>query len=154
MPHPGYSVLKKIIDQIVIELKKIKTANGYLTDINDEAITLFPSQWKALNIYPKVCVVYGDGMEELKGPRHVRRKKHIRLMFYLRSDINNPTPYQIGNLEVDLAYLFSENRTLQDSNGDDLCVILKVSSDRTSVGTFDPFEIWLVDLEVVYHEQW
>lgn len=148
------ALLSDIVDQLAIELKKIKTVNGYSTNVLDEAVIQDPDQWKTFALLPCVTIAYGGGSSQKKGSKYTRKVKTIRLLWKLRDDGVKTVIKQIGDLENDIEQVLAANPLLTTSLGEDLVIYTKLASDRSDKGALNPFAIWYVDLEIVYHEKW
>jgi len=147
------SLLKAIIAQIVIELKKLKTVNGYVTNVLDEAITTRYNDYasQTFPMYPSCYVALASTDSEQYPARSVRRTAHFKLLFRFRAGLDATLIDQTADLETDLEYLFSQNIHLVTAAGVKLAALTKIGSLETDRGLEDPDGQVVVDLEVVYH---
>lgn len=151
MAPPTSSRLEAIRAQLIVELKKIKTANGYLSNIDDLAVSSRPNEWRnySFDLLPGVLLLLDSGSREIQKPRGSRTKRYMKLLF--RLDCREVEGFvQIARLESDLQYLLLQNIPLNNGTND-LVVQIKMLDDRTTQGVFDPIEIWTVTVEVIYH---
>ena len=147
--------LKRVVDQIIVELKKIKTADGFGTNIVDTSITKNPSNWMGWGQLPAILVIYSNGENDYYGNHSTKVTKHIQ--FYVKFPDNGATEVldQISELETDIEYLIEQNPTLiSDDEPRGLVNSWLAKSDDSDKGAFssDRVAIWRMKIEVVYHK--
>ena len=152
MPKPQSS-LKAIIAQVIIELKKLKTANGYATNIEDTSITKRYNDFKGMTAiqYPCCYLTFVNSSSELYPTRSVKREATLTLLFKFRVQQNEAACDLAADLETDLEYLFSQNIGLVDEDGNRLASLTKVGDVKTDRGLRDGETRVTVDLIVSYH---
>jgi hypothetical protein len=151
MPRPE-SKLHKIIDQIVIELKKIKTAGGYFTNLADTSVMTKPHVWYTFNAFPCVYVYYSDGTEEGLPGKNIRVTDTIKIVAKFKEDGTNDIPVQVSEFLTDLRYALSSNAQLRTSTGEDLVVKCSIARKDCDKGNMSPLGVLVIDLSVIYHE--
>lgn len=150
----GDSMLKKIMAQLEVELKKIKTANDYVSNIVDDGVFRQVNAWKHFSVFPCVVITYAGGENDAMMNRSQKKTKTINLIFKLRDDGSSPLSDQIAELEYDLEYLLMQNPTLTTASGEKLVTYIRMMSDVSDQGAYDPYASWTVILEVRYYAKY
>lgn len=151
------SQFKRIVEQLVLEVQSITTANGYVTNFKPNSVEVLPYKWKTLANYPFCFVTFTGGTKTKRyNGRGTRKSKIVRLVFFLRDSKVKNTIFQIADLETDLEYLFYQvNPYLKETATDKkLVTMVRILTDNASKIQGKPQEVYTVDLEVVYHECW
>lgn len=148
--------LKRITDQLIIELQKIKTADGYGTDIPAASVSKQPAEWFSFMNLPAICVVYPGGKNQYFPGHHQKITKRIQLFIRFRDDPGSGNAVdQISELDEDIDYLMEQNPQLTEtSSGEDLVTSWLRDNDDSDKGVFsiEGISIWRVNLSVTYHK--
>jgi hypothetical protein len=149
----------RILNQIEKDLKTITVANGYVTELIPDAISLLPCQMPAITIFPMCFITYkGKTVTELQNSRGVKKTKQIRLIFFLRDSSTKPTIKQIADLETDLDVLWRKNnptlKEVTETTQEELVTKIKMIDDAAYKVSGMSYEVWIADFEVTFHENW
>ncbi len=150
------SRLLEIIEQLVLSIKDITTANGFVTNFNEQAVHIKPDRWASFNVFPYCYVTYeGGGINEMQ-TSHVKKTKIIELLFFLSNSTNKETIKQIADLETDLEYMFYtyNPRLKQDTTNKRLVSKIKILTDSVYKVANDRTTLYTVKLEVTYDTSW
>lgn len=151
MTRPA-SKLRKILDQLEVELKKIKTDNGYFTQLLDNSIMRRPHVWATFNAFPCLYFYFSGSSQEKYPGKSIRKTDTIKIVVKFRETADNDIPIQVSEFLTDFEYLLSQNPHLTDEHGEDLVVLASIQRVDSDKGNLSPLNIVAIDLNVVYHE--
>ena len=139
-----------IVNALVILVKNITTANGYLSDLHEEVLPILKF-WDEIDDFPAVHINAGSETREYIGGGQKIRFLSIVLRCYVKEE--NTSVQELNKLLEDVETLIENNSRLEyvDKQGTtQFTQQITVVSIDTDEGVFDPIGVGEMVVEVRY----